>query len=283
MAGGHPIELRLTGHKVWRSHLEVRANQPRILESVVLEIADATVRLISEPPGAEVLVGESYQGRTPLTLETRARCQPRNSRLQGRLSPADKTHPIDLGRKRGTYSPTGRENRGSPDRSATRRCTGVRRRNRPRGRQPDAALSARSHALAIRMDGYEPFQTRVRPEPGFPLILSVALVEVGAQPEVTAIGTTTPQGQELILVTPGRLTMGSSRREQGRRANEVLRTVELTRPFLISAREVSNQDFDAFDSSHTSGVIDGENLDAATLPGSQYHLGAGGCLLQLAE
>ena len=33
MAGGHPIELRLTGHKVWRSHLEVRANQPRILES----------------------------------------------------------------------------------------------------------------------------------------------------------------------------------------------------------------------------------------------------------
>ena len=127
-------------------------------------------------------------------------------------------------------------------------------------------LSARSHAIEIRMDGYEPFRTRVRPEPGFPLILSAALVEVGAQPEATTIGTATPQGQELILVTPGRLTMGSSRREQGRRANEVLRTVELTRSFLISAREVSNQDFDAFDPSHASGVIGNENLDAATLP-----------------
>ena len=57
MAGGHPIELRLAGHKVWRSHLEVRANQPQILKPIVLEIADATVRLISEPPGAEVLCG----------------------------------------------------------------------------------------------------------------------------------------------------------------------------------------------------------------------------------
>ena len=266
MAGGHPIELRLAGHKVWRSHIEVRANQPRVLKPVVLEIADATVRLISEPSGAEVLVGESYQGRTPITLElepdasheirvSKAGYHPQTKRIlltSGESEELTLQLAARIGEVRIEAQPAGAHvfidgmDRGTANRALR--------------------LSARSHALAIRMEGYEPFQTRVRPEPGFPLILSVALVEVGAQPETAASGTTTPQGQELILVKPGRLTMGSSRREQGRRANEVLRTVELTRPFLISAREVSNQDFDAFDSSHASGVIDDENLDAATLP-----------------
>ncbi len=40
------------------------------------------------------------------------------------------------------------------------------------------------------------------------------------KPRITA-----PNGQELVLLTPGKFSMGSSRREPGRRANEVLRDV----------------------------------------------------------
>jgi formylglycine-generating enzyme required for sulfatase activity len=47
--------------------------------------------------------------------------------------------------------------------------------------------------------------------------------------------------------------MGSSRSEQGRRANEVLVPVTMTRPFLIGIREVTNTEFAKFRPGHDSG------------------------------
>ena len=41
--------------------------------------------------------------------------------------------------------------------------------------------------------------------------------------------------------------MGASRREPGRQANEVLRNVNLTRPFYLSLMEVNNSQFARFD------------------------------------
>ena len=69
MAGSHELQLQLPGHKPWRSHLEVRANQSRTLETAVLELAGATVILTSKPEGAEVMVDGTYRGQTPLTLD----------------------------------------------------------------------------------------------------------------------------------------------------------------------------------------------------------------------
>jgi formylglycine-generating enzyme required for sulfatase activity len=63
----------------------------------------------------------------------------------------------------------------------------------------------------------------------------------------------TGQGAELVLVRPGRFTMGASRREPGRRANENLREVELTRAFYIGTTPVTNAQFGAFDPQHRSG------------------------------
>lgn len=63
----------------------------------------------------------------------------------------------------------------------------------------------------------------------------------------------TGQGAELVLVRPGSFTMGASRREPGRRANENLREVELTRAFYIGTTPVTNGQFGAFDPQHRSG------------------------------
>jgi formylglycine-generating enzyme required for sulfatase activity len=63
----------------------------------------------------------------------------------------------------------------------------------------------------------------------------------------------TSQGAELVLVQPGRFTMGASRREPGRRPNENLREVELTRAFYIGTTPVTNAQFRAFDPQHQSG------------------------------
>jgi len=63
---------------------------------------------------------------------------------------------------------------------------------------------------------------------------------------------TTAAGQTMKLFKPGRLTMGASRREAGRRANETLREVELTRPFYLATHEVTNAQFRQFKSDHSS-------------------------------
>jgi formylglycine-generating enzyme required for sulfatase activity len=72
----------------------------------------------------------------------------------------------------------------------------------------------------------------------------------------------TSQGQELVLVAPGRFRMGSSRREPGRRSNETLREVEITRPYYLAASEVSNRDFREFRPEHRSGSVGGHSLEA---------------------
>ena len=75
--------------------------------------------------------------------------------------------------------------------------------------------------------------------------------------EVLARGTsnsvTTSQGQPMRRIDPGSFTMGSSRREQGRRANEILGPVVISAPFFIGAREVSNREFNKFRKNHVSG------------------------------
>jgi formylglycine-generating enzyme required for sulfatase activity len=63
----------------------------------------------------------------------------------------------------------------------------------------------------------------------------------------------TVDDQVMRRVEPGTFTMGSSRAEQGRRANEVLAPVTLTRPFLIGVREVTNNEFAKFRPGHDSG------------------------------
>jgi formylglycine-generating enzyme required for sulfatase activity len=60
--------------------------------------------------------------------------------------------------------------------------------------------------------------------------------------------------------------MGASRREPGRRANEALREVEITRAFYIGAREVTNRQFREFRAGHRSGVVSGHSLEVDDHP-----------------
>lgn len=64
----------------------------------------------------------------------------------------------------------------------------------------------------------------------------------------------TAAGQTMIRVEPGTFSVGASRAEQGRRANEVIRPVTLSSPFWISAHEVTNKQFAEFKQNHDSGA-----------------------------
>ncbi len=65
----------------------------------------------------------------------------------------------------------------------------------------------------------------------------------------------------LVLLPAGSYQQGSDRREQGRRSNEVQRTVTLTRPFYLAETEVSNAQFHAFRATHAAGLAMEKSLD----------------------
>ena len=46
------------------------------------------------------------------------------------------------------------------------------------------------------------------------------------------------------------LQLGAKRHEKGQRANEILRKVNLTKPFYVSLHEVSNENFSNFNEKH---------------------------------
>ncbi len=60
--------------------------------------------------------------------------------------------------------------------------------------------------------------------------------------------------------------MGASRREPGRRANETLHDVEITRPFYVSVNEITNEQFTEFSPGHLAGAIGGANLEGDDRP-----------------
>jgi len=60
--------------------------------------------------------------------------------------------------------------------------------------------------------------------------------------------------------------MGASRREPGRQANEVVREVELNRPFYLAVHEVTNEQFRRFNPEHISGNFREKSLDGEEQP-----------------
>jgi formylglycine-generating enzyme required for sulfatase activity len=60
--------------------------------------------------------------------------------------------------------------------------------------------------------------------------------------------------------------MGASRREAGRRANESQRLVEITRPYYLSSKEVSNGEYRLFSKNHNSGSAEGVSINGDQYP-----------------
>jgi formylglycine-generating enzyme required for sulfatase activity len=93
-----------------------------------------------------------------------------------------------------------------------------------------------------------------------------APVASGGAPASLSSSVRTKAGQELKLAPAGEFTMGSPRREAGRRANESQRAVKLERRFYLALREVTNAEFKQFRPTHRTGFVMQQTLDLDRQP-----------------
>ena len=266
-AGRYTLAIVHPDFRRFESPITVIAGQPLSVGPVELGMPDGRLVVQSRPSGADVSIGGRYRGRTPLTvgvppgmpqelLLTLAGYAP-SSQSVSVESRAERRVSVDLKAVLGAVRVSGQ-----PD-DAILYVDGA---SRGPANQT-LSLSAAPHVFEVRKSGLEPFRATVTPREGETQLVEYTLRTAGEAKIAAMPGTrTTSLGQVLVLVQGGRYTMGSTRREPGRRSNETERNVELKRPFYIGRFQVTNTEFRQFKADHLSGIFKDETLDLEKQP-----------------
>ncbi len=258
--GNYRLQLSADGFKTWQAQLAVVPNQPQSIKDIRLQPADGTLALQTQPSGANVTIGQNFVGKTPLKVQlstntpheiriSKAGYEKVSRRVQVSIGKL-KTLVVDLKPVLGvihfTVEPA----------DAQLVLDG-----KNQGKVPqELKLVAISHQLEIIKKGYKPYRTRITPRPGYPQEIKITLNSLKSKPAGPAGVITAQNGYTLKLIRPQPFTMGSSRREQGRRTNETLRNINLQRSFYMGLREVTNKEFKKFLARHNSGAFKGQRL-----------------------
>jgi formylglycine-generating enzyme required for sulfatase activity len=283
-AGSHRLVLQHAGFKDWVTDVQVVANQPQALGPIRLGLPDGTLVVRTEPSGASVSVGGAYRGHTPLTIDVRPDMSQAIVATRDGYSPATRELTLSPGERRDvqlTLQPilgevTVQVEPVGADVLANGRAIG-------KAGQTFKLPSARQD-IEVRLAGYRPYRTTITPRPGLPQVVTVRLEEgsgptavaaapagspgtsptsAGATPAAGALAAIihAKTGDELKLIGPAGYTMGSPRRESGRRANESQRNVQLKRRFYLGTREVTNAAYRQFRPQHRSGFVGQHTLE----------------------
>lgn len=267
LRGERQLILQHPGYADWQQTLEVEAGAAMDLGRLTLQPAAGILALRSAPAGANVTLDGEFQGQTPLELEL----DPDREHRLAVFKPGYRRHTDTV-----RLPAAGRDTRTinlqaqlgevrfeiSPPQAV------VRIDGQPRGRGSQVlSLPAFEHTVEVALEGHATVRRRVTPRPGLTQLVQVSLrTEQEARlarikPEIT-----TSLGQTLLLFNPAEsgladFTMGASRREPGRRSNEVLHPVSLRRMFYLQTTEVTNAQFRVYLASHNSGQVEGNSLN----------------------
>ncbi len=267
MAGERQVSIKSPGYERWTDILYVEAEEKRELPPVKLVLIGGTLSLESVPTSASVTINGEFIGTTPLEIDLRPN---RNHRVEMSLfgyHTAVRTVRLETAQARRlnvqleevtgklavTTEPQGAEVwvdgelQGTSDTVLT--------------------LHAIDHEIELRKDGYAGYSTQITVQTEFQQELKVRLL-TNEEARLAALeqARETSEGHEMLLLKPTAIRMGASRRQPGRRANEVFRTVELDRMFYISKNEVTNAQFRRFASGHDSGEFENTTLNKDEQP-----------------
>jgi formylglycine-generating enzyme required for sulfatase activity len=252
--GSHDLSIILDGFKAWDGTIVAEPNVDQELPTIQLEPANARLLVNTIPRGANVTVNGRYRGQSPVNLSLSPDINYEIGMSKAGYGAAQRKVLLEAAARReitvDLTAKTGRVTVRSYPSDATvyvdgrRRGTGTVTLN----------LSSAPHRIEVRREGYESYSRSITPRPGYPQTVQIRLrSEEDIRRSSIAMTITSSEDQVLRRVEPGSFVMGASRSEQGRRANEVLVPVQLTKPFFIGAKEVSNKEFAKFRKAHDSG------------------------------
>ncbi|MFD1215158.1 PEGA domain-containing protein [Microbulbifer celer] len=266
--GDRTVSISLPDHKPAEVIVPVTAGVDQTLETVDLNAADGLLRVVSSPEGASVTVNGEYRGRTPMDLELSSNKRHELRFFKDGYGSVNRSIDVDAGQQQQlnvmlkavfgkvaiTSSPEDAQVLIDGKLAGTAGQT--------------FTLPTRSHKITVRKDGYEDYETTIVPSAKLEQSVRAVLLtgEQARWSNVPAEITHSAGGKMLLMRPNAQFTMGSSRREQGRRANEVMRKVALTRPFYIGTTEVTNREFRRYKRQHSSSHTNGISLDNDGLP-----------------
>ena len=273
MEGAQTLTLSLPQYSSADIPLAVEAGKALDLGEIELQPAPGNLQLVSTPSGANVTLDGSFAGRTPLMLDLTPGQQhqislqkpgyQRHQEVLALTAGSQEEHNVTLKPQLGTVHFSIRP-------AAATLYVGGKRYS---GGDRTLSLATIDHSVEIRLEGYATETLRVTPRAGLEQRVDITL-----KTEKEALMARLPAtmknslGQSLVLINPtetptgGRFTMGASRRDPGRRSNEILREVSLQRLFYLQTTEVTNAQFRQFQSDHKSGQIEGRSLNREQQP-----------------
>jgi len=268
LQGEREIQVVLVGYKSHRETLLIKAGENLDLGSIVLEKADGLIQVLSKPTQANITINGEYYGLTPQDIPLASGDDYRITLFKDGYQQSQRNITVDSTEKqivKINLTPSlGQVTFKTNPKDARLYIDG-----RLMGRaNKSLTLPTSKIQITVKKEGYADYQSTVLPKTNFDQVIAIQLktLEEAKWENIQSI-ISTKVGNTLKLFKPNdSFEMGSSRREQGRRSNESLRTVKLSRAFYLGTKEVTNSQFRKFQSEHSSSNVKGESLDGNNYP-----------------
>lgn len=266
--GERRVNLKISGYQAWDQVLDIRAGEVLELPPIKLKKVDGLVLIQSSPKGASVTIDGSYKGLTPLELALQPSQNYHLSLFKDGFKTKEQSLSIESGQeqklKLRLQPDLGEIHITAAPSDALLYIDG-----RLLGRASRSIkLPARQHQIRVQKEGYVDYVSAVIPRSNIAQSININLkTHEQAKWENIKPIVTSSAGQQLKLYrSDTSFKMGASRREQGRRANESYRSVQLTRPFYLGLTEVTNAQYRQYLRSHSSSHVKGNSLDGDKQP-----------------
>jgi len=266
--GTRQLAIKAQGYKAFEQEVSVVAQEDLSIPEISLIPADGFIDVKTKPENAAVILNGEYRGIAPLSIAV----APNQTQKLQVYKAGFQLYEQDLSLKPDQHAAENVEL--AQDRVAVSFSVspsdaqiyvdGVRR---GQGSQT-LNLTTLPHKVSVRKAGYVSYNLDLIPTRGSTQIVRAKLLTKEQQFWAQLPNQYTNRlGHELVLFkSPGAVQLGSSRREDGRRANEVVYTAQLNKHFYVSRHETTNKQFRAFKKNHSSGNYKRKSLDSGKQP-----------------